>query len=58
MKKVVALLIAVALYAVALPSLFVVSSQNTTSLPAAKFHRLKKPIAGRYILVFKKDVDP
>jgi subtilisin family serine protease len=53
MKKVVAFLIVVALCALALPSLFVVSSQNT-SLPAAKLRRLKKPIAGQYIVVLKK----
>ena len=56
MKKVVAFLIVVALCAVALPSLFVVSSQNT-SLPAAKLRRLKKPIAGQYIVVLHKTAD-
>ena len=53
MKKFVAFLIVAALCALALPSLFVVSSQNT-SLPAAKMRRLKKPIAGQYIVVLKK----
>jgi subtilisin family serine protease len=56
MKKVVAFLIVVALCALALPSLFVVSSQNT-SLPAAKLRRLKKPIAGQYIVVLHKTAD-
>jgi subtilisin family serine protease len=56
MKKVVAFLIVVALCALALPSLFVVSSQNT-SLPAAKLRRLNKPIAGQYIVVLKKTAD-
>ena len=55
MKKVVAFLIVVALCALALPSLFVVSSQNQ-SLPAAKLRRLKKPIAGQYIVVLKKNL--
>ena len=57
MKKVVAFLIAVGLCALAHPSL-VVSSQNITPLPATKFHRLNKAIAGQYIVVFKNDLAP
>ena len=57
MKKVVAFLIAVTLCALALPSLFVVSSQNTPRLPEAKLRRLNKAIAGQYIVVFNKDLD-
>src|SRR6185503_20733090 len=56
MKKVVAFLIVIALCALALPSLFGVSHQNTFSLPTAKLHRLNKAIAGQYIVVFKNDL--
>ena len=56
MKKFLSLLIAVVLCAIALPSPSVASSQNTTPLPAAKLRRLKKAIAGRYIVVFRNDL--
>ena len=58
MKKVLAFLIVIALCALALPSLFGVSRQNTSSLPTAKLHRLNKAIAGQYIVVFKNDLAP
>ena len=48
MKKIPAFLIVVVLCALALPSNFGVSSQNKTPLPAAKFRRLNKAIAGQY----------
>lgn len=56
MKKIPAFLIVVVLCALALPSNFGVSSQNKTPLPAAKFRRLNKAIAGQYIVVFKNDL--
>ena len=56
MKKVPALLIAITFCALAHPSLFVVSSRNTSSLPVAKLRRLNKPIAGQYIVVFRNDI--
>ena len=58
MKKISALLSAVVLCALALPSLFVVSSQNTPRLPAAKLLRVKKAIANQYIVVFRNDLAP
>jgi len=58
MKKSLALLIAVVLCAIALPSLSVVTSKSTTNLPAAKLRRLKKAIAGQYIVVFRNDLAP
>ncbi len=58
MKKVLAFLVAVALCALATPSLFAISSQNKTPLPAAKFHRLNRAIAGQYIVVLKTDLAP
>ena len=58
MKKTTALLIAFLLCALANPSPFVVSSQNTTQLPAAKLRRVKKAIAGQYIVVFKNALAP
>ena len=58
MKKILALLITVVLCALALPSLFVVSSQNTSRLPETKLRRLKKAIAGQYIVVFRNDLAP
>jgi subtilisin family serine protease len=57
MKKISALLITVVLCAVALPSLFVVSSHNTTRLPEAKLRRLNKAIAGQYIVVLRNNLD-
>ena len=56
MKKTLALLIAFVLCALATPSPFVVSSQNASQLPAAKLHRVKKAIAGQYIVVFRNDL--
>ena len=56
MKKVVAFLIAIALCALAHPPLFVVSSQNTSSLQTTKLRRLSKAIAGQYIVVFRNDL--
>ena len=57
MKKVVASVIAIALCAVALPSLHIVSSQTTSPL-AAKLRRLNKAIAGQYIVVFRNNLAP
>ena len=56
MKKTLTLLIAFVLCALATPSPFVVSSQNATQLPAAKLRRVKKAIAGQYIVVFRNDL--
>ena len=58
MKKILALLITVVLCALALPPLFIVSSQNTTRLPETKLRRLKKAIAGQYIVVLKNSFAP
>ena len=58
MKKFVTFLIVVAVCALALPSLFVVSSQTASPLPTAKLRRLNKAIAGQYIVVFRNDVTP
>ena len=55
MKKVLALLIAIAFCALAHPSL-ITPGQKSTSLPLAKLHRLNKPIAGQYIVVFKNNL--
>jgi len=55
-KKVVVFLIVVALCALAHPSLSVVSSQNTSSLPTNKLRRLNKPVAGQYIVIFKNNL--
>jgi subtilisin family serine protease len=56
MKKVVACLIAVTLCALALPSLFVVSSQNSLP-PTLKLRRLNKAIPGQYIVVLRNNLD-
>ena len=55
MKKVVAFLSALVLCALAFPSLFVVSSQNS-SPPTAKLRRLNKAISGQYIVVLKSNL--
>ena len=57
MKKVVAFLIAMALCALAHPSL-VLPGQKPTPLPPAKLRRLNKAIAGQYIVVFSNHLDP
>lgn len=56
MTKIAAFLIAVVLCAVALPPVFVVSSHSKSPLPTAKLRRLKKAIAGQYIVVLKNDL--
>ena len=53
MKKVSAFLAAVALCALALPSLFIAYSQNKSTPPATKLRRVDKAIAGQYIVVLK-----
>ena len=55
MKKVPALLLAITFCALAYPCL-ITPGQKSTSLPVAKLHRLNKPIAGQYIVVFKNDI--
>src|SRR5262245_42674663 len=56
MKKLVAFLFVVALCVLAVPSLFVVSSKDTSSLPTAKLRRLNKAVAGEYIVVLKNNL--
>jgi Subtilase family/Peptidase inhibitor I9/Domain of unknown function (DUF4214) len=58
MKKIPAFLIGVVLCALALASLFTVSSRDTTPPPTAKLRRLNKAIPGQYIVIFNNDVAP
>ena len=53
MKKVVAFLIAMALCALAHPSVVLPRQKPTPLLPTAKLRRLNKAIAGKYIVVFR-----
>jgi Subtilase family/Peptidase inhibitor I9 len=62
MKKALVFLVAIALCALALPSLFVAHSQNNAQAPLAnqstnKFRKSSHPIAGQYVVAFKADME-
>src|SRR4029078_1416728 len=57
MKRVLSLMVTLALCAFVLSSLFVAYGQTQNRLATAKFHRVNKAIAGQYIVVLK-DLGP